>query len=84
MLNNYFFKKTFLVKEFKMLYLFPLHNTSKFFLNILYKISMFLVFLVLVVGKEVIKSYGAAFRSKEITDLLLHKVLFGLSFKHTE
>lgn len=70
MLNNYFFKKTFLVKEFKMLYLFPLHNTCNFFLNILYKISMFLVFLVLVVGKEVIKSYGAAFRSKETTDFL--------------
>lgn len=53
-----------------MLYIFPLHKRCKYFVNILYKISLLIVSLVLVVGMEAIKSYGEAFRSKERTRLL--------------
>lgn len=67
---NDFKKETILVKEFKMLYLFPLHNRCKNFLNVLYKIRLLIVSLVLVVGMEVIKSYREAFRSKERIDVL--------------
>lgn len=53
-----------------MLYIFPLHKRCKYFVNILYKISLLIVSLVLVVGMEAIKSYGEAFRPKERTRLL--------------
>jgi len=53
-----------------MLYLFPLHSLCKNLLNILYKISLLIISLPLIVRMEVIKSYGADFRSKERINLL--------------